>query len=77
MKRALAVAFATCVTASTIVLGSAGGASAAHCTDAGGPGSSDFGAHARVLGGPGGAHESEGFHRGWSTCEENSVNYAP
>lgn len=48
------------------------GASAAHCTDAGGPGHSDFADHARAQQGPGG--HNEGDHRGWSSCEEHSTN---
>jgi len=55
-------------------LGPAGGsASAAHCTDNGGPGDSDFAAHVRGAQNPGG--HNEGDHRGWSACEENSANY--
>ncbi len=42
-------------------------ASAAHCTDTGGPGNSDFAAHVRAANGPG-AH-NEGDHQGWSSCE--------
>ncbi|MDP1794825.1 MAG: hypothetical protein Q8K63_11900 [Acidimicrobiales bacterium] len=42
-------------------------ASAAHCTDNGGPGNSDFAAHVRASNGPGG--HNEGDHQGWSSCE--------
>ncbi|MEO6605874.1 MAG: hypothetical protein ABIN55_09695 [Aeromicrobium sp.] len=43
-----------------------GAASAAHCTDSGGPGHSDFAAHVQANNGPGG--HNEGDHKGWSTC---------
>lgn len=72
MKRRL-----TTILASTaFVLGGAvaiaGPASAAHCTDNGGPGNSDFAAHVKANAGPG---HSEGEHKGWASCEENSANY--
>ncbi|MEZ5295844.1 MAG: hypothetical protein R2697_06100 [Ilumatobacteraceae bacterium] len=71
MQRRLAIALAVGLTAATF--GVAGGtASAAHCTDNGGPGHSDFAAHVRANKGPG---HNEGEHKGWSTCEENSNNY--
>lgn len=71
MQRRLAIALTAGLTAAT--LGVAGGtASAAHCTDNGGPGHSDFAAHVRAEQGPGG--HNEGQHRGWSSCEENSNN---
>jgi hypothetical protein len=71
MQRRLAIALAAGITAAT--LGVAGGtASAAHCTDNGDPGNSDFAAHVRS------ADHAEGkVHKGWSSCEENSKNYAP
>lgn len=50
-------------------------AGAAHCSDSGGPGNSDFASHVRASNGPGG--HDEGDHRGWSSCEESSANYAP
>ena len=50
-------------------------ASAAHCTDNGGPGHSDFAAHVRANNANG--DHNEGLHRGWSSCEENSANYNP
>ena len=72
MQRRLVIALAAGLTAAT--LGVAGGtASAAHCTDSGGPGHSDFAAHVRAANGPGG--HDEGDHRGWSSCEENSNNF--
>lgn len=43
---------------------------AAHCTDNGGPGNSDFAAHVRANNGPGGHNEGE--HQGWSSCEEQA-----
>ena len=42
-------------------------ASAAHCSDNGGPGNSDFAEHVRTSNGPGGHNEGE--HQGWSSCE--------
>lgn len=48
-----------------------GSASAAHCTDTGAPGNSDFSVHVR--GAADGHHE--GGHRGWSSCNPNSANY--
>ncbi len=45
-------------------------ASAAHCTDNGGPGNSDFAAHVRASNGPGG--HNEGDHQGWSSCESQA-----
>ena len=51
----------------------AGAASAAHCTDNGGPGNSDFAAHVKSTNGPG-AH-NEGDHKGWSSCQKTSANY--
>jgi hypothetical protein len=72
MQRRLAFALAAGITAAT--LGVAGGtASAAHCTDDGGPGNSDFAAHVQANSGPGG--HDEGDHQGWASCEINSNNY--
>ncbi len=45
-------------------------ASAAHCTDNGGPGNSDFAAHVRANAGNNG--HNEGDHQGWSSCEEQA-----
>ncbi len=42
-------------------------ASAAHCTDRGEPGNSDFSVHVRESNGPG--DHNEGDHQGWSSCE--------
>lgn len=50
-------------------------AGAAHCADNGGPGNSDFASHVRTANGSG-AH-NEGDHKGWSSCQETSRNYAP
>jgi hypothetical protein len=67
----------TVIAATTLVVGStiafAGPASAAHCTDNGGPGHSDFATHVQATNGPG-AH-NEGDHKGWASCEENSNNF--
>lgn len=43
---------------------------AAHCTDNGGPGNSDFADHVRASNGPGG--HDEGDHQGWSSCNPNA-----
>lgn len=53
---------------SMLVGGSA--AVAAHCTDDGGPGSSDFADHVRATNGPGG--HDEGDHQGWSSCNPDA-----
>ena len=72
MQRRFAIALAAGLTAAT--LGVAGGtASAAHCTDSGGPGNSDFAAHVRAANGPG--DHNEGQHRGWSSCIVGNPNY--
>lgn len=53
------------------VLATTGGAaSAAHCTDNGGPGHSDFASHVKANNGPGG--HNEGDHQGWSSCESQA-----
>lgn len=59
----------TALTVGSLALG-AGPASAAHCTDNGGPGSSDFADHVRASNGPGG--HDEGDHQGWSSCNPNA-----
>lgn len=56
-----------------VTLSSATGASAAHCTDQGGPGNSDFAAHVRASNGNG--DHDEGDHRGWSSCQPSSANF--
>ena len=72
MQRRLAVALAAGITAAT--LGVAGGtASAAHCTDNGGPGNSDFAAHVQAAQGSGG--HNEGDHKGWSSCVPGNPNF--
>lgn len=48
----------------------AGPAGAAHCSDNGGPGHSDFSDHVRAGNGPGG--HDEGDHQGWSSCESQA-----
>lgn len=67
------LAFASAALAAGLTIAAAGGASAAHCTDNGGPGNSDFADHVRATNGNG-AH-NEGDHRGWSSCESNSANF--
>lgn len=73
MRKNLARSFAVIAIAGGISLGSAGGASAGHCADNGGPGNSDFAAHVKASNGPGG--HDEGDHKGWSSCQETSANY--
>jgi V8-like Glu-specific endopeptidase len=73
MKRALRVLAVSAATGAAVVVGPATAASAAHCTDSGMPGSSDFAAHVRAANGPGG--HAEGDHRGWASCEERSANF--
>lgn len=70
MKKTLAVLFATGAAAAGLAL-TASPASADHCRDNGGPGNSDFGAHAAAQG-PG-AH-TEGDHKGWSSCIPGNPN---
>lgn len=74
MKKRLSTAAVTFAVTGGLLLGSAGAASAAHCTDRGGPGNSDFATHVKAGNGPG-AH-NEGDHKGWSSCNPNSANYA-
>lgn len=66
MKKTIATLFATGLTAAMLTLAGSP-ASAAHCTDSGGPGNSDFAAHVKAGNGPGG--HDEGDHQGWSSCE--------
>ena len=75
MRKRISYICATTAITGAVALGSAGVAGAAHCTDAGGPGNSDFATHVKGANGPG-AH-NEGDHRGWSSCNPNSRNYAP
>ena len=64
--KTIATLFATGLTAAMLTL-TGSPASAAHCTDNGGPGNSDFAAHVKASNGPGG--HAEGEHQGWSSCE--------
>ncbi len=74
MRRNLARAIAAAALIGGVSFGSAGAASAGHCADQGGPGNSDFAAHVKASNGPGG--HDEGDHKGWSSCQETSANYA-
>ena len=66
------LAIASAALAGAVVVGGANPAAAAHCTDSGGPGNSDFAAHVQS------ASHSEGrTHKGWSTCQPTSANYNP
>ena len=73
MRRHLARTFAVVAIIGGITLGATGTASAAHCTDNGGPGNSDFAAHVQANNGAGG--HDEGDHKGWSSCQETSANF--
>ena len=73
MRKKLALATAAAALAGGLTVGLGGPAAAAHCTDDGKPGHSDFAAHVRTANGPGG--HNEGDHRGWSSCETNSANF--
>lgn len=73
MRRRLACSIAAAAMIGGASLASAGAASAAHCTDSGGPGNSDFTSHVKASSGPGG--HNEGDHKGWSSCQETSANY--
>lgn len=70
MKRTL-IAIATTAAGLGGLTLAASPAGAAHCTDASGPGNSDFGKHA-AANGPG-AH-NEGDHKGWSSCIPGNPN---
>lgn len=72
MRRTLAALMVTGAAAATLAV-AAGSATAAHCTDSGGPGNSDFTSHVQGASGPGG--HNEGDHRGWSSCNPNSPNF--
>ena len=69
--KTIATLFATGLTAVVLTLG-ASPASAAHCTDNGGPGQSDFANHVKGANGPGG--HDEGDHKGWSSCIPGNPN---
>ena len=66
------LAVASAAIAGAAIVGLAGTASAAHCADAGAPGNSDFAAHVRSA-----SHQEGVTHKGWSTCQPTSANYAP
>ena len=66
MKKTAPTLFATAL-AAAILSFTAAPASAAHCTDNGGPGNSDFAGHVKSSKGSG--EHNEGDHQGWSSCE--------
>jgi hypothetical protein len=72
MKKTIATLFATGLTAAMLTL-TGGSASAAHCTDNGEPGNSNFAQHVKGAKGAGG--HNEGDHKGWSSCNPNSPNF--
>ncbi len=68
-KKIAMVIGAGAIAAATLAAG--GTANAAHCTESGGPGNSDFGTHAKANGS--GDH-NEGDHKGWSSCIPGNPN---
>lgn len=70
MKRTIALLFATSASLAVVSL-SGGAASAAHCTDSGGPGNSDFAAHVQAA-----SHQEGVTHKGWSSCIPGNPNFA-
>lgn len=70
MKHTIAVLLATGATVATVVL-TGGSASAAHCTDNGGPGNSDFATHVQTA-----THKEGVVHKGWSSCIPGNPNFA-
>lgn len=70
MKRTLSLLLATGGTVATIVVLSGGSASAAHCTDNGGPGNSDFATHVQAA-----THKEGVVHKGWSSCIPGNPNF--
>ncbi len=73
MRRYLARSIAVVAIVGGTSMMSTGAASAAHCTDNGEPGNSDFAAHVKATNGPGG--HNEGDHKGWSSCQATSANF--
>lgn len=69
MKRTIALLLATGGTAAVVVV-TGGSASAAHCTDRGGPGNSDFAAHVQSA-----SHKEGVTHKGWSSCIPGNPNF--
>ena len=70
MKRTIALVFAAGAAAATVAL-TGGSASAAHCTDNGGPGHSDFATHVQTA-----THQEGVAHKGWSSCIPGNPNFA-
>lgn len=75
MFKRIAYVGLTAAMAGGIALATGGAASAAHCADEGAPGNSDYASHVQATNGPG-AHD-EGDHKGYSSCNESSKNFAP
>jgi hypothetical protein len=70
MKRTIALVFAAGAAAATVAL-TGGSASAAHCTDNGGPGHSDFATHVQTA-----THQEGVAHKGWSSCIPGNPNFS-
>lgn len=75
MRTRLGYSIAAAAMIGGFTFGAAGTANAAHCTDNGGPGNSDYAGHVQSTNGSG--SHNEGDHKGWSSCQETSRNYAP
>lgn len=73
MRKRLGYSIAVVAMTGGMTVGLAGTASAAHCTDNGGPGQSEYAAHVQATKGPG--PHNEGDHKGNSSCQETSPNY--
>ena len=69
MKRTIALSLATGGAVAAVAL-TGGAASAAHCTDKGGPGHSDFAAHVQAA-----THQEGVAHKGWSSCVPGNPNF--
>lgn len=67
------IAVASAALAGGVLVASATGASAAHCTDDGQPGNAGFAAHVQAANGN--TAHNEGDHRGWSSCQPTSANF--
>ena len=66
-KKLAAIAFAG---ATLGLFAGAPSAGAAHCTDSGAPGNSEYSDHVRSA-----SHKEGSFHKGYSSCVEASPNY--
>ena len=70
MKRMLAFGIATAGLVAGLTFGTAGAASAAHCTENDSPGQSEYADHVRAA-----SHSEGGTHKGNGSCQERSAVY--